>query len=89
MRPEDFIVWNESELNINKDNKNMLPGVVEQVIYKGSTVDLIIKLPSNRKIFVTKFFNEDDERLDYYTAEKVWIDWIPGWEVILPYEDEA
>jgi len=64
----------------------MIPGVVEQVIYKGSTVDLIVRLLSGKKLLATEFFNEDDEKLDYHANEKVWIDWIPGWEVILPNE---
>lgn len=87
IRPEDIAVWGESEIT-PEESKNMLPGVVEQVIYKGSTVDLIVRLPSEKKILAAEFFNEDDEKLDYHTMEKVWFDWIPGWEVILPYEEK-
>lgn len=86
IRPEDITVWGENEITA-EESKNMLPGIVEQVIYKGSTVDLIVRLPSGKKIAAAEFFNEDDEKLDYHTTEKVWIDWIPGWEVILPYEN--
>lgn len=86
IRPEDITVWGENEI-IPEETKNMLPGIVEQVIYKGSTVDLIVRLGSGKKIAATEFFNEDDEKLDYHTTETVWIDWFPGWEVILPYED--
>jgi len=85
IRPEDITVWGENEIT-SEESKNMLPGDVEQVIYKGSTVDLIVRLPSGKKIAAAEFFNEDDEKLDYHITEKVWIDWIPGWEVILPYE---
>jgi spermidine/putrescine transport system ATP-binding protein len=88
VRPEDITVWGENELN-HEEIKDMLPGTVEQVIYKGSTVDLLVRLPSEKKIFATEFFNEDDEKLDYHNTEKVWIDWIPGWEVVLPYEENA
>ncbi|MDR1057133.1 MAG: spermidine/putrescine ABC transporter ATP-binding protein PotA [Coxiellaceae bacterium] len=83
IRPEDITVWGENEIT-PEESKSMLPGVVEQVIYKGSTVDLIVRLPSEKKILAVEFFNEDDEKLDYHSTEKVWIDWIPGWEVILP-----
>jgi spermidine/putrescine transport system ATP-binding protein len=86
VRPEDITVWGENEITA-EENKNMLPGIVEQVIYKGSTVDLIVRLPSGKKIAAAEFFNEDDEKLDYHITEKVWIDWIPGWEVILLYEE--
>lgn len=85
IRPEDIAVWGENETT-PEESKNMLPGMVEQVIYKGSTVDLIVRLPSGKKIAATEFFNEDDEKLDYHITEKVWIDWYPGWEVVLPYE---
>jgi spermidine/putrescine transport system ATP-binding protein len=85
VRPEDVAVWGENEITV-EETKNMLPGTVEQVIYKGSTVDLIVRLPSEKRILATEFFNEDDEKLDYHITEKVWIDWIPGWEVLLPYE---
>jgi spermidine/putrescine transport system ATP-binding protein len=85
IRPEDIAVWGENEIT-PEESKNMFPGIVEQVIYKGSTVDLIVRLPSGKKIAAAEFFNEDDEKLDYHTTEKVWIDWVPGWEVILPYE---
>jgi len=87
MRPEDFIVYGGEDIT-TEDKKDLIEGIIEQVIYKGSTVDLIIRLQSNKKILATKFFNEDDETLDYYTTERVWIDWIPGWEVILPYENK-
>lgn len=88
IRPEDITVWGENEI-LPEETKNMLPGVVEQVIYKGSTVDLIVRLPSGKRILAAEFFNEDDEKLDYHTTENVWVDWIPGWEVILPHEEKS
>jgi len=88
IRPEDITVWGENEI-LPEETKNMLPGIVEQVIYKGSTVDLIVRLPSGKKILAAEFFNEDDEKLDYHTTENVWVDWIPGWEVILPHEEKS
>ncbi len=83
LRPEDINVWDKTEVT---DTSHMFPGKVEQVIYKGSTVDLIVLLDSGRKISATEFFNEDDEDLAYTIGERVWIDWHHGWEVILPYE---
>lgn len=82
IRPEDLQVWSQAEVS---DTNNMLPGVVEQVIYKGVTVDLMVRLlHSNKMLAATQFFNEDDEKLDYKSGEPVWVDWIPGWEFILP-----
>lgn len=86
VRPEDIEVWGENEIT-PEETKDTLPGIVEQVIYKGSTVNLIVRLPSEKRILATEFFNEDDEHLDYHITEKVWINWYPGWEVILPYEN--
>ncbi len=83
IRPEDIKVWDETEVT---DTHNMLPATVEQVIYKGSTVDLMIRLPSGRLIAATEFFDEDDDTLDYERGEKVWVEWYPGWEVLLPHE---
>lgn len=86
VRPEDLGVWRQEELETVPDN--MLPGTVEQVIYKGSTVELTVRLESGKRIFATEFFNEDDEKLDYQIGEEVLVNWISGWEVILPYEDQ-
>jgi spermidine/putrescine transport system ATP-binding protein len=85
VRPEDIRVWSQDEV---LDTTDMLPASVEQAIYKGSTVDLIVMLQSGRKISATQFFNEDDDKLEYYNNEKVWIEWVPGWEVILPNENK-
>lgn len=83
VRPEDLEVWSPSEVT---DTSQMFPGIVEQVIYKGSTVDLMVRLESNTRLAATQFFNEDDEKLDFHSGESVWVHWIPGWEVILPDE---
>lgn len=80
IRPEDLQVWAETEV---QDTHQMFQGVIEQVIYKGSTVDLSIRLNSQRLLAATQFFNEDDEELDFQTGERVWVSWVPGWEVIL------
>ena len=69
-----------------RERENMLPGNVEEVIYKGTTVDLMVRLKSNKLIAATEFFDEDDEKLEYGIGEAVWVNWLPGWEVILPYE---
>ncbi len=84
LRPEDLEVWGLTEV---QDPKNMYPALVQQVIYKGSTVDLILKLKTGTQILTTQFFNEDDEKLDFRPGESVWVYWHTGWEVILA--DEA
>lgn len=83
VRPEDLRVWGESEVD---DTSDMYPGVVEEVIYKGTTIDLMVRLTNQRLVAATKFFNEDDDRLEYAIGDKVWATWLPGWEVVLPHE---
>ena len=86
IRPEDVRVWGQREVT---DTSDMFAGVVEEVTYKGTTVDLIVRLTiNNKKIAATEFFDEDDDRLEYKMGEQVWINWLPGWEVLLPYENQ-
>lgn len=80
LRPEDLEVWGLNEVD---DPSQMYLATVLQVIYKGSTVDLILRLESGTKVLATQFFNEDDEKLDFMPDEKVWVYWHLGWEVLL------
>ena len=83
VRPEDVRVWNQHEVS---DISEMFAGTVEEVIYKGTTVDLMVRLTNQHLIAATEFFDEDDDRLEYKRGEQVWVSWTPGWEVILPHE---
>lgn len=85
VRPEDLDIWGQSEVETH-EIQEMLPGVVEQVIYKGSTVDLMVRLPSGKMVAAAEFFDEDDEKLEYKVGEKVWVQWVLGWEVLLPHD---
>jgi spermidine/putrescine transport system ATP-binding protein len=84
LRPEDLEVWGLNEV---QDTEDMYSATVVQVIYKGSTVDLVLKLNTGTQIMATQFFNEDDEKLDFRPGEAVWVYWHSGWEVVLPDED--
>lgn len=83
VRPEDLRVWGQTEV---EDSSNMFPGVVEEVIYKGTTVDLMVRLSNNKLVAATEFFDEDDDRLEYAIGELVLATWVPGWEVVLPHD---
>lgn len=83
VRPEDVRVWSPAEVD---DTREMFMASVEEVTYKGSTVDLVVRLPDRTLVAATEFFDEDDERLEYKRGEQVWLNWTPGWEVVLPYE---
>ncbi len=84
IRPEDVRVWGQAEVT---DTEDMFAGTVEEAIYKGTTVDVMVRLTANRQLIAsTEFFNEDDDRLEYKVGESVWVNWASGWEVVLPYE---
>jgi len=84
LRPEDLRVWSAEELG---DTQQAIPGVVEEIIYKGTTVDLLVRLEDGQQLFATEFFDEADPKLDYNRGEQVFVNWVKGWEVILPYEE--
>jgi spermidine/putrescine transport system ATP-binding protein len=82
LRPEDMTV----ERTRHQCPPGFLPGQVKEMIYKGTTVDLLIRLDSGHDIFATEFFNEDDQDIFYDVNERVCVSWIKGWEVTLPHE---
>jgi len=83
LRPEDLEVWSVNEV---ENSSNMYEATICQVIYKGSTVDLVLELASGTKILATEFFNEDDDNLDFEPGESVFVNWHLGWEVTLSDE---
>ncbi len=88
IRPEDLRIWREDEGSA-EERAALFPAVVEDVIYKGSTVDLVIRLDSSERLSTTQFFNEDDQalaNLDFREGERVFVDWVHDWETILPHE---
>lgn len=82
LRPEDMIV----ERGGGICPEGSFPGRVEEMIYKGTTVDLIIVLDDGKKVLAMEFFNEDAETISYDVGERVCVSWIDGWEVTLPHE---
>jgi spermidine/putrescine transport system ATP-binding protein len=80
LRPEDLLV----ERPADAGTKPCLSGRVEDQIYKGTTVDVFIRLGSGTVVCATQFFNEDAEDISYARQEEVCVSWIRGWEVVLP-----
>ncbi len=80
LRPEDIMVTKDEEL---QGTAPALAGKIEEVIYKGKTVDLIISLDAGETVFVTQFFNEDQEDVVYRHGHRIHINWPYGWEVVL------
>ena len=90
LRPEDIKI---KEINEIKEIKNLdfvdtFLGYVHERTYKGSTLESIIELESGLKIMVSEFFNEDEPDVDHKIGQKVSVDWIENWEVILENENE-
>ncbi len=89
VRPEDLRICREGEAAV-EDIADLFPAVVEEVIYKGTTVDLLVRLSeSGEQLATTQFFNEDAETslLDYRIGDPVLVDWVHGWEVVLPHHE--
>ena len=80
LRPEDLWI----ERPVDAGSKPYLAGRVEDQIYKGTTVDVFIRLGSGTVVCATQFFNEDAEDISYARQEEVCVSWIRGWEVVLP-----
>lgn len=80
IRPEDFRV--ERKLK-NVHSKNYFLGNLEEIIYKGTTIDLLITLEDGKKIIVSEFYNEDSDALEYQVNSELYIYWVDGWEVLL------
>ena len=62
--------------------------MVEELIYKGSTYDIVLSLESGKKLVVTEFFDEDDESMIVSVGDSVYVSWIKGWEVVLPDDSQ-
>jgi len=80
LRPEDLQIHKTEPA----DGKPSLAGAVEELIYKGSTVDVIVRLTDGKPVYVTEFFNENAAYIFYERGQKVWLRWIDRWEVVLP-----
>jgi spermidine/putrescine transport system ATP-binding protein len=83
IRPEDFRVEKKFE---DVKSANYFVGELENIIYKGTTIDLLIKLEDNQELIVSEFYNEDSDALAYEIGSKLYLYWVNGWEVLLPYE---
>jgi len=80
VRPEDFRVERRLE---DVPTKSYLEGVLQQIIYKGVTIDLVIQTNQGETVNVSEFYNEDSDALSYQEGERLYLYWNEGWEVIL------
>ncbi len=82
LRPEDLRVEYIDAPHVDQ----VLVGTIVERNYKGKTLDSIIRLPSGVELITSEFFDEDDPSFDYSLNQSVAVKWVPGWEVVMPYE---
>jgi len=85
LRPEDLRV---EEIHDNSAVDGLI-GYVRERNYKGMTLESTVELENGKLITVSEFFNEDDPDFDHSLNQKMAVNWVPGWEVVLPYETDA
>lgn len=83
IRPEDFRAERKLE---DVKSKNYFVGELENIIYKGTTIDLLIKLEDGKEVIASEFYNEDSDALEYEIGMKLYLYWVEGWEVLLFHE---
>ena len=83
LRPEDLRV---DEIHPGHDVEGLI-GYVRERNYKGMTLESVVELENGKMVMVSEFFNEDDPDFDHSLDQKMAINWVESWEVVLA--DEA
>lgn len=84
LRPEDLRI---KEINHKTNLNTGLVGYIKEKNYKGMTLESTLKLNNGKIIIVSEFFNENDPYVDHSLNQKMLINWVETWEVVLPYEE--
>jgi len=85
LRPEDLRV---DEVHSDQTVEGLI-GYVRERNYKGMTLESTVELENGKLVTVSEFFNEDDPDFDHSLNQKMAVNWVPSWEVVLPYETDA
>lgn len=85
LRPEDLRV---EEIDAEQQAEGLI-GYVRERNYKGMTLESTVELENGKLVTVSEFFNEDDPDFDHSLNQKMAVNWVPSWEVVLPYEADA
>jgi len=79
IRPEDLRVERDkNDISVS----NYFESKLNQIIYKGITIDLVLELTNGKIILASEFYNEDSDALDYKIGEALYFYWNEGWESI-------
>ncbi|MGV3346549.1 spermidine/putrescine ABC transporter ATP-binding protein PotA [Enterobacteriaceae bacterium LUAb1] len=82
LRPEDLRV---EELDDTEPFDGLI-GFIRERNYKGMTLESTIELETGKLVTVSEFFNEDDPDFDHPLNQRMAINWVPSWEVVLTDE---
>ncbi|MGB3622515.1 spermidine/putrescine ABC transporter ATP-binding protein PotA [Ketobacter sp. MCCC 1A13808] len=82
IRPEDLRI----EFLKDAGDRPGFTGKILERSYTGQTLDSLIELSDGQHIQASEFFDEDDPDFDYRINEQVWVDWVHGWEHVIPRE---
>jgi spermidine/putrescine transport system ATP-binding protein len=85
LRPEDLKVYLEQEKALPPP---FFLGTINETVYKGATVDILLTLDNGKRLQAAEFFNEDDADITYRPGDRVAVTWVEGWEVVLDEEGE-
>ena len=83
LRPEDLRV---EYLEDRPEGVAGFFGQVRERSYTGQTLDSLIELEDGKLIRTSEFFNEDDPDFDYRIGQRVWVNWVDGWEHVIRKE---
>ena len=83
LRPEDLRV---EEINDSREVEGLI-GFVRERNYKGMTLESMVELENGKMVMVSEFFNEDDPDFDHSLDQKMAINWVESWEVVLADEE--
>lgn len=83
LRPEDLRV---DEINDDNEIEGLI-GYVRERNYKGMTLESVVELENGKIVMVSEFFNEDDPDFDHSLDQKMAINWVESWEVVLADEE--
>ena len=83
LRPEDLRV---DEIHDGVEAEGLI-GYVRERNYKGMTLESVVELENGKMVLVSEFFNEDDPDFDHSLDQKMAINWVESWEVVLADEE--
>jgi len=85
LRPEDLRI----EYIEDAEGRDGLTGQVVESNYTGKTLDSIIQLDDGTRLMASEFFNEDDPDFSYKINQRVWVNWVHGWEHVIKADELA